>query len=147
MDAICGCHELVKLLGYEGAQSPKAVIPYVCSFPHEYIPAIVTGRERYINFDIKASIHPGNNTYKDITVFFYVFCHEAAARHEENGVTCLWYDRAACELDQIFCGTNILGVGKTILTDNEPYCPLEKFKGRLLKFSVRDFNNGSKYGK
>lgn len=31
--------------------------------------------------------------------------------------------------------------------DNFPYNPQQKFKGRLLRFTVKDFNNGLKYGK
>lgn len=68
-------------------------------------------------------------------------------KYKEKGITYLWYDKATCELDNIFGDSNILGVGKTTLTSNMPYCPQNKFKGRLLKFSVKDFNNGLKNGK
>lgn len=32
-------------------------------------------------------------------------------------------------------------------TSNIAYAPQQKLKGRLLKFIVKDFNNGLKYGK
>lgn len=138
INEICSSEELRKLLGCEEEEN----IPYRYSFPHEYIPEAFTGSERYINFDIGTAVDPANNTFRNITVYFYILSHEAAARYEENGQTCLWYDRAACELEQILCGKNILGVGRTILSSSEPYCPHKKFKGRLLKFTTKDFSNG-----
>ncbi len=74
-------------------------------------------------------------------------CHEDVIQYKEKGRTYLWYDKASCELDNIFCEKNVLGIGKTTLVSNTPYAPQQKFKGRLLKFIVKDFNNGLKYGK
>ena len=85
--------------------------------------------------------------YKDLTIYFFAVCHEDAIRYKEKGRSYLWYDKVTCELDNIFCEKNVLGIGKTYLVSNVPYCPQQKFKGRLLKFVVKDFNNGLKYGK
>lgn len=74
-------------------------------------------------------------------------CHEDIIQYEEKGRKYLWYDKAVCELDNIFCEKNVLGVGETTLISNAPYCPQQKYKGRILKFIVKDFNNGLKYGK
>lgn len=82
-----------------------------------------------------------------MTIYFFVVCHEDAIMYEDKGIKYLWYDKAVCALDNIFSEKNVLGIGKTYLLLNEPYCPQNKFKGRLLKFSVKDFNNGLKYGK
>lgn len=138
MNEIRGSGELRKLLGCED----EASIPYRYSFPHEYIPETSTGTERYINFDIGTAVDPANNTFRNVTVYFYILSHEAAAIYEEGGQTFLWFDRAACELEQILCGKNILGIGRTVLSSNEPYCPHKKWKGRLLKFTTKDFSNG-----
>ena len=140
---ICKSKELVKLLGCEKEEYPEDVIPYKWSFPHEYIPDTITKTERFINFDISATIDARNNVYKDLTIYFFVMCHEDVIRYKGG----LWYDKAVCELDNVFCEKNVLGIGETTLTSNVPYCPQQKFKGRLLKFVVKDFNNGLKNGK
>lgn len=140
---ICKSEELVKLLGCENEEYPEDIIPYKWSYPHEFIPETITKTERYINFDVSATLDTHNNTYKDLTIYFFVLCHEDVVRYKGS----LWYDRVVCELDEIFCENNILGVGRTYLVSNTPYCPQQKFKGRLLKFVVKDFNNGLKYGK
>ena len=144
---ICKSHELIKLLGCEKEEYPEDVIPYKYSFPHEYIPETVTETKKFINYEISAVIDPRNNTFKDITIYFFVVCHEEVINYKEKGRTYLWYDKVVCELDNIFCEKNVLGIGKTVLISNTPYCPQQKFKGRLLKFIVKDFNNGLKYGK
>lgn len=143
LQEICKSEELVKLLGCENEEYPEDILPYKWVFPHEFIPETITKTERYVNFEVSAILDPKNNTYKDLTIYFFVFCHEDVIRYKGT----LWYDRVVCELDDIFCETNVLGVGKTYLVSNVPYSPQNKFKGRLLKFSVKDFNNGLKNGK
>ena len=135
------------MLGCENEEYPEDIIPYKYSFPHEYIPDTITKTDKFINYEISAIIDSRNNTFKDLTVYFFVVCHEAAIRYVERERTYLWYDKATCELDNIFCEKNILGIGKMTLVSNTPYCPQNKFKGRLLKFIVKDFNNGLKNGK
>ena len=147
MKQICRSEEIIKLLGEADEEHPEDVIPYKWSFPHEYIPETITQTDRFINFEISASIDTRNNVYKDLTIYFYVICHQDAIRYNENDRTYLWYDKAVCELDNIFSDKNILGVGTTTLVSNVPYYPQQKFKGRLLKFIVKDFNDGAKYGK
>ena len=126
---------------------PEDIIPYKNSFPHEYIPGTQDTTKRYINYEIYATIDPRNNTFKDLTIYFFIVGHEDVIQHKENGRTYLWYDKAVCELDNIFCEKNVLGIGKTALISNIPYSPQMKFKGRVLKFTVKDFNNGLKHGK
>lgn len=147
MSEICKSKELVKLLRCENEEYPEDVIPYKWSFPHEYIPDTIIETDKFINFEISATLDTRNNVYKDLTIYFFVVCHEAVIRYKENGINYLWYDKVTCELDNIFCEKNVLGVGITSLVSNTPYCPQNKFKGRLLKFTVKDFNNGLKYGK
>lgn len=144
---ICTSPELIKLLGCENEEYPEDIIPYKYSFPHEFIPETQSKTKRFINYEISANIDSRNNTFKDLTIYFFVLCHEDIIQYTEKGRTYLWYDKAVCELDNIFCEKNILGVGKTTLVSNTPYCPQQKYKGRLLKFVVKDFNNGLKYGK
>ncbi len=147
MDEICKSKELIKLLGCANEEYPEDIIPYKYSFPHEYIPGTQDKANRFTNYEISANIDPRNNVFKDLTIYFFVVCHEDIIQYKEKGRTYLWYDKVACELDNIFCEKNVLGVGKTVLISNTPYCPQQKHKGRLLKFIVKDFNNGLKYGK
>ena len=147
MNEICKSKELVKLLGCEKEEYPEDIIPYKYSFPHEYIPETITKTERYVNFEISATLDRRNRTYKDLSVYFFVVCHEDVIKYEENKRQYLWYDKAVCELDNIFSDKNIFGVGEMELVRNVPYNPQNKFKGRVLTFTVKDFNNGLKYGK
>lgn len=147
MAELCMSPEIVKLLGCEDEENPEDIIPYNYSFPHEYIPETINETKRFINFEIKARIDPRNNVFKDVTIYFFVMCHQDVVRYEENGREYLWYDKVTCELDNLFSEQNKLGIGEMILTDNVPYCPQQIFKGRLLTFTVKDFNNGLKYGK
>lgn len=147
MAEICKSEELVKLLGCANEEYPEDVIPYKWSFPHEYIPDTITSTDRFINYEISAIIDPKNNVFKDLTIYFFVVCHEGAIKYKEKGRSYLWYDKVVCELDNIFSEKNIFGIGEMTLISNVPYSPQQKFKGRLLKFIVKDFNNGLKYGK
>lgn len=147
MNEICRSKELIMLLGCQNEEYPEDIIPYKLSFPHEYIPETITKTDKFINFEISAYLDLKNNVYKDLQIYFFVMCHQDIVIYEEKSRKYLWYDRVTCELDNIFCEKNILGVGETILSSNIPYCPQNKFKGRMLKFVVKDFNNGLKYGK
>lgn len=152
MDQICKSENLTKLLGYNAEEydddiSPEDIIPYKYSFPHEYIPGTQKVTDRFVNYEISANIDSKNNTFKDLTIYFFVLCHEDIIQYDAKGIIYLWYDLVACELDNIFCEKNVLGIGKTTLVSNTPYCPQQKYKGRLLKFVVKDFNNGLKNGK
>ena len=147
MTEICKSKELVKLLGCEKEEYPEDIIPYKYSFPHEYIPETITKTERYVNFEISATLDRRNRTYKDLSVYFFVVCHEDVIQYTDSGRKYLWYDKAVCGLDNIFSDKNIFGVGEMELVRNVPYNPQNKFKGRVLTFTVKDFNNGLKYGK
>lgn len=148
IDAICESPELVKLLGEEKAKDPEDAILWKWVFPHEFIPETITETNRYINFEISATIDSKNNVYKDLTIYFFILSHQDVIRYKEKGRSFLWYDKVVCELDNIFNENDILGIGGTMeLVSNLPYCPQQKFKGRMLKFIVKDFNNGLKYGK
>lgn len=142
---ICKSEKLIELLGLQNEEYPDEVIPYQYSFPHEYIPETITETRKFINFDIKASIDIKNNVFKDITIYFFILCHKDVARDKKYGG--MWYDTVACELDNIFCEKNVLGVGKTSLVQNDPYKPEKDHTGRVLIFKVKDFSNGLKYGK
>lgn len=142
---ICKSEKLVKLLGFEDEEYPEDILPYKYIFPHEYVPDTITKTDRFINFEISATIDNRNNVFKDMTIYIFVVGHEDVVKDKKYGG--LWYDTATCELDNIFCENNILGVGETTLVSNKPYCPQQKFKGRLLTFVVKDFNNGLKNGK
>lgn len=147
MTEICKSKELVKLLGEEGTKHPNDVIPFNKCYPHEFIPETITKTEKFINFDVSATLDSNNDVFKDLTIYFFVLCHQDVVRYREDGRSYLWYDKVVCELDNIFCNKNILGVGETKLLSNVPYCPQQKFKGRMLKFTVKDFNNGLRYGR
>ena len=148
IDAICESPELVKLLGEEKAKDPEDAILWKWVFPHEFIPEVITETNRYINFEISANIDSRNNVYKDLTIYFFIISHQDVIHYKEKGRNYLWYDKVVCELDNIFNEHDILGIGGTLsLVSNIPYSPQDNFKGRMLKFIVKDFNNGLKYGK
>lgn len=145
MAEICKSDKLIELFDLQGEEYPEDIIPYKYSYPHEHIPETITETRKFINFEISASIDIKNNVFKDLTILFFVLCHKGVARDIKNGG--MWYDTVTCELDNILCENDILGVGKTLLVYNQPYKPNNEHIGRVLTFKVKDFNNGLKYGK
>lgn len=147
-DAIIDSSKLIQLLGKEDSDDPESDMLFHCVYPHEFVPETIDETKRYINFEISATIDPRNNVYKDLVVYFFILSHKDVIRYSEHGTDYLWYDKVVCELDNIFSEHDVLGIGGTLqLVSNTPYSPQYKFKGRLLKFIVKDFNNGLRYGK
>ena len=93
MAQICMSSELVKLLGCADEEYPEDIIPYKWSFPHEYVPDTITTTDRFVNYEISATIDSKNDTFKDLTIYFFVVCHEDVIRYKEKGRTYLWYDK------------------------------------------------------
>ena len=54
-------------------------------------------------FEISAALDQTNRTFKNLTIYFFVVCHQDVIRYVENGRQYLWYDKVVCELDNIFC--------------------------------------------
>lgn len=146
-DAICKSPELVKLLGEENSEYPEETIPYNKVYPYEFLPETEDKTARLICFEIQMYYDELNDVLRDLTVWFFVFCHHEVIPYIENGSTYLWYDRVVCELDNIFTDDNVIGIGKTKIISNIPYYPVNRFKGRQLQFKIKDFNDGRKYGK
>lgn len=144
---ICKDKELVKLLGCEKESHPEKVIPWKYVFPHEHVPETITRTERFINFDIDADLDYRNNVYKNLTIQFFLICHVDVIRYQSDEREYLWYDKVACELDNLFTDNDFLGVGKMALTGNYRYVPKYEFRGRRLVFTIKDFTNGLRYGK
>lgn len=158
IDILCDSKEICNLLGVEPDNAYKE-IPFHKCFPFEYVPEAQTQSEGYINFEISASINKRNNLFKDVTIYFFIFCRKDVVRYnddirdnEDNDNIDLWYDDVVCVLDSIFNERKVedwtaFGLpGTMVLESNIPYTPQEKFRGRLLKFTVQDFSNGKKYG-
>lgn len=140
--ALLSNKNIVELLGSNLDAAPD-VLPYNRMYPHEFIPETITETKKFLNFELRANIDPRNRTYKDITIWFFVMCHNDVIRTSKG----LWYDRVVCELDNIFGEQNILGVGKTSIVSNIPYKPNNTFTGRLITFTVKEFTDGLKNGK
>lgn len=139
--------EIVKLLGFQNVEYPDEVIPWNVMFPHEFIPGTTSETKRYINFEITANLDVRNNTFKNITIIFFVFCHEELIRYMDSDREYLWYDKATCEIDNIL-SNGIIGLcGNTSLESNTPYVPHNEYRGRMLRFVVKDFTDGNKNGK
>ncbi len=147
MNELCRSDEIIKLLDEEKSKYPEEMLPFSKIYPHEYIPETVTETMRFICFDIKADLDVKNKTLKEMTVWFFISCHQDVVPYFEDGRSFLWYDKVVCTIDELFTDQNKLGVGKMQLMSNTPYYPQQKFKGRQLTFKVFDFYNGEKYGK
>lgn len=145
--ALCTDPEILKLLGESDTKYPEDTIPFHKVYPHEYIPETVTDTRRLINFDIRADLNNRNKTLKNLTIWFWVVCHQDVVPYFEDGRPFCWYDCAVCALDNLFTDTNPFGIGNLELISNVPYCPEKVFKGRQLTFTIFDFYNGARYGK
>ena len=82
---LCTDPEILKLLGESGTNHPEDTIPFHKVFPHEYIPEVVTKTEKFINFEIRADHNPKNKTLKNLTIWFFVFCHQDVVPYFEDG--------------------------------------------------------------
>lgn len=144
---LCTDKEILKLLDESKTAHPEDTIPFHKVYPHEYIPETIDDTRRMICFDIKAEIDNKNKTLKEMTVYFFISCHQNVVPYFENGRMFLWYDKVVCAIENIFTDSYKFGVGKIEFVSNNPYYPNQKFKGRQLIFRLFDFYNGAKYGK
>lgn len=142
MNKIFANEKIVELFGVDYEEAADE-LSYHYVFPHEFIPDTVTKTDRFLNFELAANIDPRNNTYKNVAIHFFVFCHNDVIVTDYG----LWYDRIVCELDNIFGEENVLGVGKTSIVSNLPYKPNNNFTGRVITFTVKEFTDGLKNGK
>ena len=140
--AILGDEEICELMDTTKAKAVKDLY-YRHIYPHEYIPETMKDADKYINFELQASMDWRNNVFNDITIWFFVLCHDDLLRTDKG----LWTDRTTCRIDEIFTENNILGIGTTSLMMNAPYVPTKDVRGRALTFKVKDFTKGGKYGK
>jgi len=140
--AILKNKEIVELLGFDANTDVEEIL-YKRIFPHEYIPDTLKEATKYINFDIETTLDPFNNVFNNITIQFFLLAHDGVLRTSKG----LWYDRVACQLDDMFTESNLFGVGKIMLVGNGRYVPTKDIRGRVLTFTVKDFTNGKKYGK
>ena len=141
-DFLTSSESIVALLDSTLEDAPDD-LPYKSIYPHERVPKTVTETKKFVNFDINAVYDKDNSVYKDLTIAFFIFCHEDVERTSKG----LWYDRVVQEVDEIFGDKNILGIGKMALRTNAPYSPQENFNGRIITFITKDFTNGRRYGK
>lgn len=142
MDFLLTSEDIVSLMGSTLDKSVDE-LPYKRMFPHERTPGTITNTDKHINFEISAVYDKENKVYKDLTVYFFIFCHMDVERTSKG----LWYDRVVEEIDEIFGDKNVLGIGKMVLLQNVPYTPKEEFEGRMITFKTKDFTNGLRYGK
>ena len=147
MNELCRDAEILKLLDAAELKHPEDALPYDKIFPHEYIVDEIELTKRLICFDIRADLDIRNKTLKELTIWFFISCHQDVIPYFENGRSFLWYDKVVCALDDLFTDKYKLGIGKMELQSNIPYYPQQKFKGRQLTYKVFDFYDGKKYGK
>lgn len=140
--ALLSNENVVKLLGSNMNDAPDD-LPYKSVYPHEFVPETTEETDKFLNFELRANIDLRNKTYKDVTIWFFAFCHNRVIRTSRG----LWYDRIVCELDNIFGEQNILGIGQTSIISNIPYKPNNTFTGRLITFTVKEFTDGLKNGR
>lgn len=131
---------ICELLG--NAENPQSLW---CStiYPYEFTPDATETKKSFINFELRTDFDSFNPTYKIVTIWFFV------STHIDNliGSNSLWYDRVVCVLDNLFAEKNVLGINEVKLISNVPYTVSEKFKGRILMFKAKDFQDGRKNGK
>lgn len=147
MAELCKSKEILKLLDASDIKHPEDILPFSKIYPHEFIPETIKETERLICFEMRADLDIRNKTLKELTIWFFISCHQSAVPYFENGRSFLWYDQVVCAIDGLFSDQNKLGIGKMELQSNAPYYPQQKFKGRQLTFKVFDFYNGERYGK
>lgn len=109
--------------------------------PKLFIDGTLTRAEAYILFDF--DIYPKRvDTYNTVTMYIQVYCHKDVARLD-NGLA-VRQDAIIAELNSMFDGKNILGIGyndKIVEKVIEP--PNNKYVATQIVYKIADFNEKS----
>lgn len=142
MNTLCRSETLAVLLQGAKETSQADTLPYKRIFPYEYLPDALTEADRFLCFELSTTVNSKNSIYHDTVISFYILGHKAAIPYTEEGNHCLWYDKAACELDTLFNDQTTLGIGKITLISNVPYRSQTSLTGRILTFKIKSFSKG-----
>lgn len=105
-------------------------------YPFEFIPEAIQESFCAVAFDVGASVSLTNETFTNLSLYFFVMCHKDLIISED--LSGLRYDMIAQEIIRDFAGDNVLGIGQVKFGMNEPYITMRLIRGRALSFSVYD---------
>lgn len=111
---------------------------HIYRFP--YIPKTDENANTYITFEISAKKSPVNDTYKRMTLFFYIFCHQDIMDDKESGY--LRTDLLNERVQKLFNKNPNIGIGQLVCTSDEFLRVSKSYCGRMLKFVTTDLNSG-----
>ena len=127
---------LTELVDVEGEYAGhEEDLLYKRIYPYEYIPDIIEETGCYILFDIDVELNRRNKTFNKFNLFIYTLAHVNTMRTP----TGLRPDLMVTEIEKIFEGFSILGVGEMQLVYNRRFYTGERFRGRALCFEMADF--------
>jgi len=129
--------EIVRLLDVDGVTADNAEeLAYSRVFPYEFLPETVEDGHTFICFDVDISRVNGK-TFLSPTLYIWVFTHKSKMRLDEGGVR---VDRLCSEICKQINGSRKYGLGELNIYACRRFAPMTDFHGKMLTFSVREFN-------
>lgn len=127
---------LTDLVDVEGEYAGREEdLLYKRIYPYEYIPDIIEEAGCYVLFDLDVELNRKNRTFNKFNLYIYTLAHINSMRTP----TGLRPDLMVSQIEDIFDGMSILGVGEMKLVYNRRFYTGERFRGRALCFEMLDF--------
>lgn len=134
---LCSDSRIVSILSNGNDETDGYDLVWNRIFPFEYVPDVTSSASPYICFDIVADDN-SVNTFQNMSIYFFISTHYSiSAQRSGMGLVC---DELAHRVQLLFNDKLISGVGKCKFISNHIYAPSDDFRGRVLRFDVRDFN-------
>lgn len=140
-EILCSNEEIVRLVtGSKEAPVPHYSLMYDQIFPYQFIPETVDDAQTFICFDVDVLSVDNKTTYNP-ALYVFAFTHKDLLRLDEGGVRT---DKLACEIDKLLNGNRFFGLGELGLYSVERFVPIANYQGRILTYSMKEFNRSSR---
>jgi hypothetical protein len=115
---------------------PGTALRYKQVFPYGWVDETATEAKTFVCFDVDVLSTTKNVSVKNCNIYFWVFSHQKVAM-TSKGVRA---DLIAEQIDTLLNGSPDYGFGNVKLESFLRSAPNANFYGRVLKYSVQDWN-------
>lgn len=136
MKKIVSSQKIVKLISESSANTlPDKSLLYQYVFPYPRVIDRIEDEHTFITSRISVP-KVRNKTFKELTLYIYVFTHQNLIRTPEG----LRTDLIAEEIEKLFNGSLDFGLGHVELESIDDFSPANRYIGLVMQYSVSDFN-------
>jgi hypothetical protein len=114
---------------------PAKDLRYKQVFPVAWVDSTVSEAKTFVCFDVDV-FKTTSIAVKDCAIYIWVFTHKNLIFTQEG----ILVDRIASRVDELINGSTELGFGKVKLETVTRWSPNADFYGRVLKYTVQDWN-------